>query len=499
MRQMGAFLLSGFLLAATGCATRRVVSKERALDATVERPTTATHALTASLSPYGDEVRVRLEKKTTHVTYGQVKIRTGHRYVEAKKPAIIWTAVGASTALMGLLFRYMETRQGVERMSYVQGEDSQTPEVRYRTRPAKSRVGSSTFLIGGGALTLVGIGQAASPFLPATGVTKRIDERFQSQRLASEPRHGVRVDLRIGETTIASGQTDGQGEATIPLVDVDPQTRWTWTATLVAVDTLATADLNLHDSRVVGEAAGRWASRQITEGHLHAARTAVEGIGPHHPAFEPTWSGFCSAAVSAARVASSPGEGRLLKPPIMVSCAPVTAALSTRAIVQIRGALKRSETALAREWLPLVSAEETDKFQLMVQRKQDRMDAAEEAAERAAIASEEAAARTRLRRQRQSWQSRTNRALATCKSMQSEIFRRKNRVQSLARSGNVGAAQTEMDRFQDWMERTGQPRLGGALEDIQDIQREMEGQDVSREVMMPWMYRVKGACEQRRY
>ena len=476
------------MLWVSGCATTGTVTKTRDLNETVERAQTPETKLTATLQPYGDTVEAKLIRETAYITFNKVQIRTARKYENGTKPALVWGGFGVATALTGLAVRYGETQQAVERASYVNGGGTQTPEISYRTRPAKSRVASSTFFISGGVLCSVGLGQLAAPLLPATKVDKTIHEQYLSSRVAALDVSQSTVSLSIGATEVTSVATDSAGRAILPLQDVlsitdwSERSEWSWTGTVRAQDT--SVEVDLRNSEAVGTAAGEWLHGQIKSGDYAKAKKALFTVEPHRKAYLPAWDGFCNAAKPVVSTLDSPTVAKELRPePVGQICAAVITAIENRASVQIRAALKDKDTARAQSWLNLAAADKQEKLSSLIGQKREQIEAAELAAERAL-----------LRRQRQTWKSRTDHALATCSATHREIERRKSKVQQLSYAGQVGRAQTELERLQEFMASTGEPDMSRALEEIRTIKDEMDDQGISNEIQIPWMRRVGGAC-----
>jgi hypothetical protein len=466
----------------SGCASLGTSKKVRNLNEEVERPDPPKVQLTATLQSHGETIEANVSRETTYQKFNKVQIRRARKFVNGTTPALIWGGFGVGTALTGLIVRYAETQQSVERVRFVTGNSTQTPETSYRTRPARSRVASSTFFVSGGVLVTVGLGQLASPLLPPFKVEKHIEEQYVTSRLEVSHVPQSTVSLLIGNIEVTSASTNTEGRALLQLSDLAPVNDWSWTGAVRAEG--ATTEVDLRNSREVGTAAGRWAHEQVTSGSRSRAKNVVSGVEPHHKAYLPAWNGFCDAAKPLTPTLNSPDDARVLLPDnASQTCTGVILGIESRAAVQIRAALRNKDPALAQSWLPLAASDKQATFSTLIDQKEAQLEAAEFAAERAL-----------LRRQRQTWKSRTDRALATCVSTHREIDRRKAKVQQLSYAGQMGRAQTELERFQDWMERTGQPRMSAALEDIRAIKDEMDEQGISEEIQIPWMRRVGGAC-----
>jgi len=346
----------------SGCATTGTVTKTRDLNEEVERRQVPDDQLTVRLLPYGDVVEAKLVQRTEYYTFNKVQVRSGTKYQDGTQPALVWGGVGVATALTGLIVRYGETQQSVERVRYVSGDGAQTPETSYRTVPAKSRVASSTFFVSSGVFFAVGMGQLAAPLLPPFNVHKSIDEQYVRNRVEVMDVPQSTVSLFLGKEEVASAATNSEGIAKLPLQgilsvsDWSARPAWSWTGTVRAQG--PSANVDLRNSEEVGMAAGQWVQGQVKRGAHSQAKDALLGVAPHHKAYSPAWGGFCTAAKPLVPTLDSPSDAKgLLPEPVGEVCVSVIAGIEKRADIEIRAALKNKDVPGAESWLELASAE----------------------------------------------------------------------------------------------------------------------------------------------
>ena len=470
-----------------GCASRSPVRTEHPTGHQEADAGTSVLVLEAALRP-DEHVSAEVVRRVPFDVYDLIEVRTGRRYTPAdvKRPTLSWGGAAVGTAAVGGLAYWAEGSQLVERGTIESGTTADYPKTGFQSVEADNRATSTALLYTAAGLGTVALSQLAARVLPTTDRDKQTTRSFVDRRWEQAPADGVGVTLWQGDSEVGQGRTDADGVLLVSLSALSEPAIWAWELRVsVPGDEVV---LDLRASPMMGERAGAQASRLVASGAVSASRAVLAPLAARHPANEPAWAAWCNAAAARIDSLGFPNEARVLLPGTVApeSCLHLRQALAARAATLGADAMRRDELVLARRWLPFLSPDQQARLQTRIDEAQDRIDAAEAAAER-----------RDLQRQRASWKSRTSHALSTCAQTQREIARRKARVQRLARSGDVGAAQTEVERFQTWMEETGQHRLGGALEEIQNIHNEMQHQNVEESVMVLWMQRVAQECGER--